>query len=285
MSDEDSRAALERTLASIVQDILGNASDSVGVAIPTATTTATAAASAATATTAAVSTVAKRQSILRWLKDTRKQLAPHADKVPLPIVESIAKTLFPPAGAVVPVIRYLQTPPTAKRPSGTTILEATVAPVAAAAAPPQIFIIPVVQPPPPDSSLRRTARGLGEFGRKNPVGAVVLLYALWRARGVPGRVVRALDRVVNVLCMLIWRWVAKATAGGRLWAIWWMGRARARLTGVDVPGGVVIPEAVEEVESERVELDVGDAAWVVLTALIALYVASKGRKIWRRGST
>lgn len=100
---------------------------------------------------------------------------------------------------------------------------------------------------------------------------------------MPGRVVRALDRVVNVLCTLIWRWIAKATAGGRLWAIRWMGRTRARLTGVDVPGGIVVPEAVEEVE--RVELDVGDAAWVVLTALIALYVASKGRKIWRRGST
>lgn len=54
-----------------------------------------------------------------------------------------------------------------------------------------------------------------------------------------------------------------------------------------VPSSLQSPGVVgavpEEVDSEgRVKLDIGDAAWVVITAIIAVYVAVNRKKIFNR---
>ena len=146
-------------------------------------------------------------------------VAPHADKVPLPIVQGLAKTIFPPAQVVVPVIRYLQSPASSKIAASSAAALATLAPPGASQ---QIYVIPIVQSPtaphPRVRSMQRMARDIGGWAQRNPILALGSTYAVYRARGVPGQAVRALDRAINALCAWLWASALRATRKQRLWA-------------------------------------------------------------------
>lgn len=134
-------------------------------------------------------------------------------------MQGLAKTIFPPAQAVVPVIRYLQSPASSKTASSAPAL-ATLAPPGASQQ--QIYIIPIVQSPPAPHpqvrAMQRTARDIGMWAQRNPILALGLAYSVYRARGVPGQVVRALDRAINALCAWLWASALRSTRRQRLWA-------------------------------------------------------------------
>ncbi|KAJ2922228.1 hypothetical protein H1R20_g14864, partial [Candolleomyces eurysporus] len=130
MTNNDPKA-LERALSAIVKDIATNGPKEVGVAaskleLPVPRIDESAAA------------IVKGgvPSVLEWITTVKKQLAPHADKVPVPVIQGIAK-VFPPAGAAVPILKFIQTPPPAKGSASAAAVPAVVP------APSQIFIIPI----------------------------------------------------------------------------------------------------------------------------------------------
>ncbi|RXW21005.1 hypothetical protein EST38_g4855 [Candolleomyces aberdarensis] len=179
MANDDPKA-LERALSAIVKDMIANGPKEVGVAaskleIPVPRSD-----------TAAVAIVkGGGPSVLEWITTVKKQLAPHADKVPVPVIQGIAK-VFPPAGAAVPILKYIQTTPPAK---GSASAAAVVP------APSQIFIIPInaaAEAPAPEpvnpqvKALQRTAVRLAQFCRTHPALALLVAYGLYRARNVPG---------------------------------------------------------------------------------------------------
>ena len=156
--------------------------------------------------------------------------APHADKVPVPVVQGIAK-VFPPAGAAVPILKYIQTPPPSKG-SGSA--------AAAVPAASQIYIIPittVTEAPAPEpvnpqvEALRRTAVRLAQFCRTHPLLALLVAYGLYRARNVPGNAVRALDRLVNRVCLWLYAWVLRRTERQRVWLRQQVEKARMQIAG------------------------------------------------------
>lgn len=160
------------------------------------------------------------------------RLAPHADKVPLPIVQGLAATVFPPAQVVVPVIRYLQTSPSSKQAIASSAEGLT---TLAGPPSPQIYVIPFLQKPSPPHprahALHKTLRDLGVWAQRHPVLAVALVYAAYRARGVPGRAVRALDRAVNAVCAWVWVSAMRAMKRQREWAAKQVGRVKEKAQG------------------------------------------------------
>ena len=120
------------------------------------------------------------------------------------MVQGVAK-IFPPAAPAVPIIRYLQAPAKASV-SDKGGRGAGPGPV-----PTQIFIVPVAAAPPSPAagtaietgkasfrrSVQRNVLHLIALCRARPILALLILYALYRARGLPGKALELVDDGVN----------------------------------------------------------------------------------------